>query len=118
MSLLKKAAITASLVAACAGNAMAEEETFTACTQDGQTATLVADVTGGIVGGPTLKEIAALAFTTTASLFDAVDLPGNDAAGTFEHILLSIRGDNEITEGSSFTSKGPPTTGAPACTPQ
>lgn len=116
MNILKKAAIATSLVAGFAATAMAEETTFTACTKDGQTATLVADVSGGVPGGPTLKEVVAKAWTETAKDLSGMGLM-KQGYPIFVGKIMNAAGTDVLTDDAALTIIAAPTIGAPSCTP-
>lgn len=116
MNTLKKAAITASLVAGFAASAMAEEVTLTGCTSDGQTATFRVDATGGINGGASTKDIVAKAFRETAKEFSSTTLLSNGYPSFVEKVASAIEG-KDMSEDASIEILAAPTIGGPSCKP-
>jgi hypothetical protein len=74
MHTLKKATIAAAMLTGFAGAAFAGNETLTACTRDGKTATLDVDITGKLHDTGIIKNLAAAAFRETAKNLSGDDL--------------------------------------------
>jgi hypothetical protein len=116
MNALKKAAVATAMLTGFAGAAFAAEENFTACTLDGKTATLTAEVRGGLKGGKSTKEMVAEAFKATAK-----DLSGEDLVKIgfplFVNALQAAASTGELTDDAAFGVSKAPTVGGPDCKP-
>lgn len=116
MNAFKKAAVATGLIALFAGAAAAEEVAFTACTKDGWTAMLAADVAGSVENGPTVKELVNTAFKKTAREFNGEDL-AKTGFEVFKKNIYEALGGSVTTEDAILEVTHDPVFGAPACKP-
>lgn len=123
MNMKKLSTLTAFALAGAlaTGTVLAEEVTLTACTKDGKTATIHADMTGGYKGGPTLEELSRQAFKESARMMDSHDVASNKGKLDFLITLLRIdtRGGIGIVPESNLyiDTVTIPTISDPRCTP-
>ncbi|MGZ9108373.1 MAG: hypothetical protein ACXW4B_06080 [Micavibrio sp.] len=112
-----KFAITAALSTALfASTASAEVVTLTACTKDGQTATLSVDARGTIGGAP-LKIVLGDVFKSAIQSVNAVDVPGKKGYVAFKGKFMQALFGQETSQDAGYDFLAPPTVGGPACQP-
>ena len=110
------AAAAALAIGLSAGVASAEETNFTACTADGKTATLKADVAGSL-GDVTVKDLVQQAFTKTAKGLNGAALTGQEGYVTFMTNLQEAAEGKQPSADIQFRIMGAPAVGEPACKP-
>lgn len=78
-------------------NAAAGTETFSACTKDGQTASVEVDLIGSVTGKPSLSDVASFAWGKTASEMDGAQVASEAGFSVFKKNLYEALDGREIS---------------------